>query len=297
MDGDRIALRHGALTCLLAPGCGGSIARLALDRGGGRIDLMRPAPDRLSEPLDAACFPLVPFSNRIALGRFAHRGREVRLPANAPLPHAIHGHGWLAPWRVEEAGPDSALLSYRHEADAWPFPYRARQGFALSEDGLTVTMELTNEGDEPMPAGLGLHPYFPRPEGTRLQAGVSSVWLPDAAMIPETNAPPPPEWDLARGIAVEGAGLDHGFADWIGDAAIDWPGLGLRLRIRADDLFGHLVVYAPPGEPWFCVEPASHMTDAVNRAARGEGGTGFREVPPGATLGGRVRFSVEAPPA
>ena len=30
-------------------------------------------------------------------------------------------------------------------------------------------------------------------------------------------------------------------------------------------LFGHLIVYTPPGEDFFCVEPVSHMTDAINR--------------------------------
>jgi aldose 1-epimerase len=49
--------------------------------------------------LDAACFPLAPFSNRIAHGRFRFGGREVALAPNFPdsdHPHPLHGFGWLA---------------------------------------------------------------------------------------------------------------------------------------------------------------------------------------------------------
>jgi aldose 1-epimerase len=53
--------------------------------------------------LDTACFPLAPFSNRIAHGRFSFGGREVALAPNFPdsdHPHPLHGFGWLAAWET-----------------------------------------------------------------------------------------------------------------------------------------------------------------------------------------------------
>jgi aldose 1-epimerase len=43
------------------------------------------------------------------------------------------------------------------------------------------------------------------------------------------------------------------------------------------------VVYVPPDRDFFAVEPVTHMTDAFNRAARGERDTGTRHLAPGAS--------------
>ncbi|WP_083760950.1 hypothetical protein [Novosphingobium aromaticivorans] len=46
--------------------------------------------------LDAACFHIVPFCNRISEGRFAMDGVDHCLPSNFPKawhPHALHGYG------------------------------------------------------------------------------------------------------------------------------------------------------------------------------------------------------------
>src|SRR5690606_38666718 len=116
---------------VLAPQVGGGIAAFRF-RG---EDVMRPASDEALEardPLGLSSFPLVPFSNRIAQGRFRFGGRAVELPPNfGDHPHAIHGQGWQNPWEVAEAGEASARLIYDHPADAWPWAYRATQRFQL----------------------------------------------------------------------------------------------------------------------------------------------------------------------
>jgi aldose 1-epimerase len=45
-----------------------------------------------------------------------------------------------------------------------------------------------------------------------------------------------------------------------------------------------LVLYTPPAADFFCVEPVSHVTDAVNLAASGRTDTGLRVLAPGETL-------------
>lgn len=294
---DTLALVNDTVECLLAPRIGGSVARLRWRGGGGGppLDLLRPVSDdrlRHGGAEDLGCFPLVPFSNRIADGRFRFDDREVRLPLNlAGSPHAIHGHGWRSPWSVEERTATTARLDYRHAADAWPWRYRATQDVALTSDGVTITIELSNEGDGPMPAGLGLHPYFRKPPGTTLRARLSGLWDNDATLLPSVRRPLPDGCDFSNGVTMDRTVFDNGFTGWNGAATLTWPDVGLRLSITADDLFGHLVIYSPAGEEYLCVEPVSHMTDAVNRA--GEPESGLRVLMPGERLSGTVRFRVE----
>jgi aldose 1-epimerase len=135
-----------------------------------------------------------------------------------------------------------------------------------------------------MPAGLGWHPYFPRTPRATLTADVRAVWLTDDEMMPTALVPPPPTADLARGVAVDAVALDNCFTGWRGPATIDWPERGARLVMTAEPPLDCLVVFTPPGRPFFCAEPVSHVTDAFNLAAAGRADTGARTLEPGETL-------------
>jgi aldose 1-epimerase len=52
------------------------------------------------------------------------------------------------------------------------------------------------------------------------------------------------------------------------------------------------VVYVPPGQDFFCVEPVSHVNDGFNLLDRGVAQTGVRILEPGERLAGVVRLSV-----
>ncbi|HYD30351.1 MAG TPA: aldose 1-epimerase [Azospirillaceae bacterium] len=288
-----IELRRGRLICVVAPEHGGSIRRFALERDGDWLDLMRPAPVNTRSPLAMACFPLIPFSNRIAHGRFAFAGRSVTLPPNMDgCPHPIHGQGWLESWAVDGREANWLRLSYQHRADDWPWCYRAVQTFELERERLAVTLELLNESAEPFPAGIGLHPYFPKPPGTRLTAEVGAMWLTDGEVLPTSHAAPPPPWDPRQGLDLDRVVLDHGFTGWNGRADIDWPVSGIRLSMVAEGPMNHLVVYAPKNGDFFCAEPVSHMTDAVNHSEAAPEARGLAVLESGGRLAGRVTFTV-----
>lgn len=283
---------NGSLECTLCPQRGGVVARLAWHGADGTIDLLRPASDwalRHGSANDMGCFPLVPFSNRIGGGQFSYDGRQVRLPLDGDgNPHVIHGHGWRASWTVEDASASAVRMVFRHAADAWPWRYRATQTVVLEEDGASLTLSLVNEDDTPMPAGIGLHPYFPKPPGTRLTARVDGVWLNGPTILPVERVAVPSRWAFADGIVMDRTVLDNGFTGWDGAAALDWPTLDRRLSIETEGPFGHLIVYAPPGEGYLCVEPVSHMTDAVNHPEQTD--TGLRRLEPGEELSGTMRL-------
>lgn len=284
-----LSLRSDRLAVDLAPDAGGSIARFAVE-GAGRDagDLLRPASDAVlasGTGRDTACYPLVPYSNRIANGRLRFGDELFQLAPQWPgIRHPMHGDGWRHPWQVLHHERTRAELAYLHERGAtgvdWPFRYRARQSFQLDETGLTIGLSIENLENRDVPAGLGLHPFFVRAAETELACRLAGVWRTDAEVLPLQRVPVPPEWDFSSSRPVDGTGLDHCFDGWDGNAIITWPRRGLRLLLSATEAFRHLVIYVPEGQRHFCVEPVSHANGAV-------GGT---RLAAGATLGGEISF-------
>ena len=289
---DLLRLHHDPLELELCPQIGGCITAL---RHRGR-DLMRPAGTRFFEerdPREAASFPLVPFSNRIADASLAFGGAVYQLERNSPPePHAIHGHGWQHAWTVRQADERTVVLEFGQQIAGTPFDYRARQSFALAPESFAVTLEIENAGAAPMPAGLGLHPYFLRSDTVTLRARLDHLWRANARKLPQERVPLPAAWDFGVARRLAPLTMDNCFGGWDGTAVIDWPEHDLSLTVTADALFGHLVIYIPPRQDFFCVEPVSHANDGFNLAARGIAGTGVRVLEPGERLCGAVRFAV-----
>ena len=292
--GNVITLRADHARVGIARGIGGSITHYHWVDGTHRHDWLRPATpnDLAARTADRlACFPLVPFSNRIRDGRFTFGGHAVQLPLNQwPQPHAEHGHGWQTAWSVVEHADDRLVLEYDQFAGAWPFPYRARQEFLLTGDELRLTLSIENRGGETMPAGLGFHPYFPGTARCRLSAQVDAMWATDAEVMPTALTGADPRLGSKGGLPVAATVLDNAFTGWQRQARIFWPERGARLVLDASPPLGFVVVYSPAGEDFFCVEPVSHCTDAFNLAAQGRADTGMLTLHPGASVSATVRF-------
>ena len=223
---------------------------------------------------DAACFPLIPFSNRIAEGRFRWNGRDHTIAPNFPgsdHPHPLHGFGWLAAWEVLEASSSHALLDHCYPGGEWVWPYRAIQEVRLSPGGLELSLSLTNLGAEQMPAGIGFHPFFPRTRQTRYRGLHRGEWHNDQDCIPVKLDLGDALRDWWDGAPVGSRNVDTVFAGREGVLEIDWPERGLGLTLECSDSLPFTVVYTPENADWFCVEPVSHMTDAVNRDLAGSG--------------------------
>ncbi len=77
-----VELNAGNLRLTLSPSIGGSISAFEWIGGAARRPILRKCHTRLEKVLDAACFPLVPFVNRIRGGQFTFRGREVSIAPN-----------------------------------------------------------------------------------------------------------------------------------------------------------------------------------------------------------------------
>lgn len=254
-----LELRHGDLRLALAPALGGSVLSFRL----GDLDLLRPAPAGAADVLETACFPLVPYANRIADGRFAWGGRAATLPGNmAGQAHPLHGDGWRGAWAVEATDEASAVLEFTPLGTAWPWRYRAAQSVRLDADGLNLALSVTNLDDAPGPFGLGFHPYFPDSPTARLTTATAGVWEVSDDLLPVREAPGSP-WRAGR-AARSDVLLDHCHTGWSGDARIDLGPGKPALRLTASRALRWLHIYAPPEQGFFCVEPVSHAPNALN---------------------------------
>jgi aldose 1-epimerase len=287
-----LTLQAGEASLTLAPETGGAIVGWTV---GAHHVLRPPLPDSLlrGSARGMAAFPLVPYSNRIGNARFAFAGRSYQLARNfGDEPHSIHGVGWTSVWDVAEIGAHTARLTLAYDARGeagrgWPFPFDAEMRFALDPDKLAVTLAMTNRHDEPAPAGLGLHPFFPRADAATLRFAAGGVWRNGTDHLPEKHVPVPPEWTHDPARRVGSATLDNLFTGWNGTAEITLSPSPIIVRLSASEVFRRLVVYVPEGKPYFAVEPVSHRTDAINHP---DEDTGLRILAPGETLEGEIRF-------
>lgn len=275
-----LELRAGDLRLHIRPELGGCIAGLWL----GELPVLRPVDGAaLASARDSASYPLLPYSNRLGYRRFHWLGKDHAVQANHPdMPHALHGLGWQRAWEVVSADDTQAELLLRHAPDAdWPFAFEARQRFLLSPGELRLELLLRNDAPHPAPVGLGWHPYFPKRERSRLHAELKERWEADATRLPTRRVAQP-------GIDADVAHLefDHCFEGWVGAARIRDEKLALKLTSSLD----RLVVYTPPHEPYFAVEPVSHVNNAINMAEPAQ--QGLRTVPPGESTGAWMQLAV-----
>src|SRR3954465_15394640 len=105
-----IDLAQGALSARLSTQ-GGLILGFWPRGDDGRLQaLMRSGTDDAG-PLQSACFPLLPFGNRLRGNRFRFDGNTHHLQPNVGFdPLYLHGDGWLGDWSVVEQADDRVVL-------------------------------------------------------------------------------------------------------------------------------------------------------------------------------------------
>jgi aldose 1-epimerase len=286
-----VNLAAGDFRLTLSPSIGGSISAFEWQGSSGRRAILRECHSDLQKVLDAACFPLVPYVNRIRAGVLTFRGRQVRLAPNMPGdPSPLHGQGWLAEWEIEDATEHTAVLSYRHQPNEWPWSYEARQAFKLDEACLSLTLTCRNTSEEPMPCGLGQHPYFPCGPGTRLRTSVESAWTIDDKVLPVEQVPAQGCYDLNDRL-VCGQGLDNGFGGWGGEARMSDPAWPYEVRMTSPDAH-FFQLYSPVEGAIFVAEPVTHANAALNAPEEEWPVLGMRVLDPGNEMSLTMRLDV-----
>ncbi|MFB9984497.1 aldose 1-epimerase family protein [Mesorhizobium kowhaii] len=98
---------------------------------------------------------LFPIVGRLNGDQLHHRGQTY--------PMTQHGFARDKPFAWAQSGPRSCTLVLADDADTrthYPFAFRLAVTYTLDRQQLGVTFDITNTGEEPLPASIGAHPAF-----------------------------------------------------------------------------------------------------------------------------------------
>jgi aldose 1-epimerase len=293
----RIFLRDGALTVGIAPDCGGALTMFEIRVRDTVVELLRPADDQPAHAvwaLGSSSFPLVPYGGRLRTGSFQFEGRQYRYPLNAPPErHSSHGDGWTGCWTLTQLNRRTATMVFEAETPA-PMRYRCTQTVALAGGRLRITLSASNLESHRIPFGFGLHPYFGNRALASVRAYLPARWRWDQELMPVAMETNPDAASLLRGRPVSELPVATEYADWDGRATIEWPTLRVRIKLSTSPPLRHVVMWIPEGESFFCFEPISHATDALNRQAGHPPHEDFVVLEPDATFDQSFDFLVSS---
>jgi aldose 1-epimerase len=288
-----LTIASGGWRAEIVPERGGRMARLTF----AGAEVLEPVadwdPPGRAWP-GAGLYPLVPYSNRIENARLRLADRAVPLKVHPfAAPHAVHGPGHRRPWAVAEAARDRVSLRLAYEPDEdWPWAFEAGLSYAFESNALVTAITLRNRADEPMPAGLGLHPFFRAPDGSRYAFAYRDRW-----QQLETDPATPLFGD--RPIAVRETLTRDGIAAclgrWSGEGIVERP--DLTVRVTSSPNLTHLVVYRAAGSAFLCLEPVSHATNGFNLHADGQPHTGATFLAPGESMEAAMTIACAPPTA
>lgn len=215
------------------------------------------------DPTKSAFFAMLPWCNRLsANGVFGSDGFHA-IDANwhtTSMP--VHGCGWLSAWTVSEIGPDTAHLVLAVD-QCGPYRFTARIEISLTDLCLHIRATVVNQTGLTLPFGAGFHPYFPRRAGTLVQfrsdaqAGFDEDGLPTAFQAGQRSVrldlhqhPPQMTYNaLFRGAR---------------DVTILQPSEPRQVRLNFSEKLSFHQIWAPAGQPFFCIEPLTHAVDAFS---------------------------------
>jgi aldose 1-epimerase len=279
-----LVLQHGPTRVTVSPEYGGRIAQIEVEIGSRRVQLLVDAaeqPPAERDPLAWGCFPMAPWPNRIADGRFSFEGATYRVPPDCG-PHAIHGLGARRAWRVKELDGARCVLSLDFD-ERWPWRGSITHEISAHDDGLTTWLRVVAAAAQRFPAGVGWHPWFRRSiGGHEVAVGLQATeryelqdMIPTGRTLPVAGA-----HDLRAAPAVGERRLDECYRGVRSPIVVRWG--ELALSIEPSDNVCHAMVYTPPHA--VCVEPQTCAVDAFNLAARDVDGTGIVVVTPASPL-------------
>jgi aldose 1-epimerase len=288
-------LSHGPFSLGVAPQFGGRLVWFDCE---GRPILRRTPDAVLARPkvYEFAGFPLFPYSGPL-FGPGMSFG-ETFFPLERTVkeePTATHGHGWIGPWEITEQTSRQIALQMDFEPAPGTFPFRWRGliRYGLSDEGLSIGLELISKDHRLMPCGIGFHPYFPKPPGTRLQFESVAVWPPDAPEAAVLGCGPLEDGlSFNTGPDVSDMVVDRLYEGWDGRAELTYPD-GSQTIVTADGALDKMQIYSPWYYPYVCVEPVSNANDCFNRMGNAIPGHGVRVLEPNRSIKGTIRILVD----
>jgi aldose 1-epimerase len=250
---------------------GGSILQCKFKHGTEIFPVLRGCSLTEDHPVTATgCFPLVPFGNRIKNNAFKLNGDTHELRPNTADQFYLHGDGWLADWALKSGTSHLITLVFNQtKSGNTPYIYHAEQSFELLASSLRLKLTIQNQGTEPMPFGLGWHPYFTLTPKTTLCAPATQFHTEAADHLPLDTSPVPVDLNFNQPAQLPKRWVNNAFSGWNGSASIRWPEHHLQLDLESSENFQNYFLFMPNQQfnpnyqhDYFCFEPMTHIAGA-----------------------------------
>jgi galactose mutarotase-like enzyme len=276
---------------------------------------------------------LVPFANRIR-GQASSDGKtisikvggqSVNLPANwsgkTPGAEKVAMHGLMLNSKFEnieqqnttDASTVSGIFHAGNWDGHWPSSTDVTIRIALSNDSAEFAITAKNVGKDPLPVGIGWHPYFSIPSAERKQA---RLHLPASRVALMNNYddvfPTGQVWPVSMnggrydftardGKPLDDIFLDDNFQDLTrgpdgsADATVVDPASKYGIRIRAESpQIKTMQVYSPLDKDFVAIEPQFNFPDPYGSEWKNTN-TGMVLLKPGESTTWRVRLELFTP--
>jgi len=269
-----------SLEARIVPEAGSNLYSLKI---GGTEVLVQPAEWGTTPSLRYGFPVLFPTPNRVRDSKFTFDGQTYTFPANERT-HFIHGLVHKLPWSAGPVSADATAASMETHLDwvasqpdfkLFPIKHRLSLQFTLDAHGVKLAFTVENEDTKRLPFGFAFHPWF-QILGSRAETYLrvpaqkhmeAEGLLPTGELADLTGTP----YDLREPVSLEELKLDDVY--W-GLTPERIPGYeardkAVKVSLGGSPEFTHMVVYTPPGRPFFCMENQTCSTDAHNLHAKG----------------------------
>lgn len=232
-------------------------------------DVLRAAPTDWNvrpEIFKTGSFPLAPYSNRIANGRFEFDGQIISISRNhSGQEHPIHGCVWHQKWDVLSISENAVSMALDHRAEdgVWPWSARFEHRLELHESRLHMYLSIQNMDDRYMPAGLGFHPYFADFDRLSVQTDVTDVQPSGPDDLPLSASFDPAKLNLSAPRAVSDIITDNCYKGGHTNPRLYWTDRPWHAEIESSQTLPYCVIYSNPKDKDFCLEPVSHINNAL----------------------------------
>ncbi len=296
----QIVLESDKAQVMIAPGSGFKLYSAILN---GR-QIMMPTDAPLEGSAANGVPILFPYPNRTRDCKYTYRGVTHEVVKNGE-PRFLHGlmidepfaatYGTTADsaWckGVVHITPDKEYFS------AYPFPCTLEVTYTLSENTLRLDYKVTNDGEETLPYGFAIHPYFDKmgdPDAVSITVPAPQYYEATMCMPTGKLLPADGDMNLFAPVKVGAKFYDHVYygLDSTKVAVIDYEKLGLKMTLRASDDFKNMVVYTPSNRPGFCLENQTNATDFINLHEAGIPTANMLEVAPGKEASGWIELKI-----
>lgn len=244
---------------------------------------------------------LFPFPNRIEDAMWTWKGKTYLQKKNG-IPIQLHSLVYDERWEYTQPkfGIEEVFFSTYLNVNkdhpiykGYPFEFRLILTFKLTSKNLSITYKVENRDNKKIPFGFALHPYFTKLSGENgtlisvpalyryeTRSDVDKVFLnkhkgsfeliPNILPTGRLKCVYTSGENIIDPVPVGSVDLDDVYTGFLPgyNSYIDYTALRLKLNLFCSSDFTHVVAYTPKGKPYFCIEPQTCSTDAINLHAK-----------------------------